>query len=167
MLEDFGSKGKARRETCSFLPSSHLIRTDPSYTQLAKLAFLSVKDAREIISSLSSANLIEPQEVPRSADRAPSRTFFLWFVDYAKAVTTLTSHLYKALANLQAQKQYQLQLRSTLVQKRERSDVRADMSLLSAVDLAGLEELDRIMEALTVAEMRIDADLFVLRELET
>lgn len=134
--------------------------------QLARLAFLTVKDARESIAILSDADLIEPQEVPRTADRAPSRTYFLWHVDYTRVVTSLLGHLYKSLANLQAQKQYQLGLKSALVEKRERTDVRADSSLLSKRDREQIKELDTKMEALTVAEMRIDQQLFVLKELD-
>ncbi|TKA53401.1 hypothetical protein B0A53_04387 [Rhodotorula sp. CCFEE 5036] len=133
---------------------------------LARLAFLPVKEAREVLSQLSSAGLIEPQEIPRSADRAPSRTIYLWFVDFNKVVTSLIHHHYKALANLQAQRQHQLELRRGLVDKRERSDVRADPSLLSARDREMIIELDKVLEALSVACLRVDEQLFVLREFD-
>ncbi|GAA5898808.1 hypothetical protein JCM5296_005613 [Sporobolomyces johnsonii] len=133
---------------------------------LARLAFLSVKDARETLGRLSDASLIEPQEVPRSADRAPSRTIYLWFVDFNKVVTALVGHHYKALANVQAQRIRQLELHRGLVEKRERSDVRADPGLLTKRDREGIAELDQALEALAVAEMRIDEQLFVLREFD-
>ncbi|KWU41042.1 hypothetical protein RHOSPDRAFT_37429 [Rhodotorula sp. JG-1b] len=133
---------------------------------LARLAFLPVKEAREVLSQLSSAGLIEPQEIPRSADRAPSRTIYLWFVDFNKVVTSLIHHHYKALANLQAQRQHQLELRRGLVDKRERSDVRADPTLLSARDREMIVELDKVLEALSVACLRVDEQLFVLREFD-
>ncbi|POY72143.1 hypothetical protein BMF94_4876 [Rhodotorula taiwanensis] len=133
---------------------------------LARLAFLPVKEAREILSHLSASGLIEPQEVPRSADRAPSRTIYLWFVDFNKVVTSLVHHHYKALANLQAQRAYQLEQRRGLVDKRERSDVRADPTLLSARDNAAIVELDKVLEAIAVAEQRVDEQLFVLREFD-
>lgn len=140
------------------------LNTTPS--QLARLAFLPVKEAREVLSQLSSAGLIEPQEIPRSADRAPSRTIYLWFVDFNKVVTSLIHHHYKALANLQAQRQHQLELRRGLVDKRERSDVRADPTLLSARDREMIVELDKVLEALSVACLRVDEQLFVLREFD-
>ena len=138
----------------------------PTPRQLARLAFLPVKEAREVLSQLSSAGLIEPQEIPRSADRAPSRTIYLWFVDFNKVVTSLIHHHYKALANLQAQRQHQLELRRGLVDKRERSDVRADPSLLSARDREMIVELDKVLDALSVACLRVDEQLFVLREFD-
>ena len=38
------------------------------------------KDVRPLLSALSSDFLISTQEVPRSADRNPTRTFYLWWV---------------------------------------------------------------------------------------
>ncbi|BGP21127.1 hypothetical protein JCM10213_008960 [Rhodosporidiobolus nylandii] len=133
---------------------------------LARLAFLSVKDAREVLGRLSSSGFVEPQEIPRSADRAPSRTLFLWFVDFNKVVTSLVAHHYKALANVQAQRQHQLRKRQGLVEKRERTDVREDSSLLTKRDQEAIRELDQTLEALAVAEQRLDEQLFVLREMD-
>lgn len=135
--------------------------------QLAKLAFLAVKEARETISLLGALSLIEPQEVPRSADRAPSRTFYLWFVDYEKVINSLLGHHYKALASLRAQRQHQLGLRKSLVERRNRKEVRdAKDAGLTTSDRYQLKELDKVLEALSVAEMRIDQDIFVLKEMD-
>ncbi|GAA5887165.1 hypothetical protein JCM6882_009470 [Rhodosporidiobolus microsporus] len=133
---------------------------------LARLAFLSVKDAREVLGRLSSSGFVEPQEIPRSADRAPSRTLYLWFVDFNKVVTSLVSHHYKALANVQSQRQVQVEKRRALIEKRERTDVRENEELLTKRDREMLQELDQTLEALSVAEQRIDEQLFVLREMD-
>ncbi|GAA6043271.1 hypothetical protein JCM8097_003026 [Rhodosporidiobolus ruineniae] len=133
---------------------------------LARLAFLSVKDAREVLGRLSSSGFIEPQEVPRSADRNPSRTLYLWFVDFNKVTSSLVDHFYKALGNVQAQRQEQLEKRRGLVEKRERTDVRENEALLTARDRESIHELDQTLEALAVAEQRIDEQLFVLREFD-
>ena len=140
--------------------------TQTTLSQLARLAFLQIKDAREVLGRLSSSMLIEQQEIPRSADRAPSRTIYLWYVDYPKVVAALLDHLYKALANLQAQRSYQLHECRSLVEKRERSDVRLDPDLLTVADRTSAKILDDKLEAITTAEMRIDRDVFVLRELD-
>ncbi|GAA5898407.1 DNA-directed RNA polymerase III subunit C82 [Sporobolomyces salmoneus] len=133
---------------------------------VARLAFLSVKEAREVLARLSNARLIEPQEVPRSADRAPSRTLYLWYVDFNRTVTSLIAHHYKALANIQAQRFEQLERKRGLVEKRERTDVRENEALLTNRDREDAEELDWKLEALATAEMRIDKQLFVLREFD-
>lgn len=135
-------------------------------TQLGRLAFLAVKDAREAIGRLSNAELIEAQEVPRSADRQPSRTIYLWGVNFHRVVSNVLNHQYKALANLQAQKEFKLDTNKLIVEKRDRVDVRADPSLLNKYERELVDKLEREMEALTVAEMRIQAQVFVLSELD-
>lgn len=36
------------------------------------------KDVRPLLSAMAADSLISLQEVPKSADRNPARTFFLW-----------------------------------------------------------------------------------------
>src|SRR5215208_3698305 len=43
---------------------------------------------------------ISKQEVPKSADRSPSRTFFLWYVDYQQCYRRILDNYYSTLANL-------------------------------------------------------------------
>ncbi|SCV67112.1 BQ2448_5758 [Microbotryum intermedium] len=131
---------------------------------LARLAFLTVKEARETIARLRAMSFIESQEVPRSADRAPARTFYLWYVDYPKVVRTLLDHQYKALANLQVQKTQLMERSSKVLEKSERTDVREDPKLMDSRDKQLLDELEKLMEALIVAEMRIDSQVFILKD---
>lgn len=37
------------------------------------------KDVRPLLSAMAADSLISLQEVPKSADRNPARTFFLWY----------------------------------------------------------------------------------------
>jgi|TARA_B100001142_G_C14333655_1_gene655062 DNA-directed RNA polymerase III subunit RPC3 len=45
-----------------------------------------VKDTRELLYKLLKAEYVQIQEVSRTSDHAPSRTFFLWRVDLARAI---------------------------------------------------------------------------------
>ena len=49
-------------------------------TQIAKVAMMANKDVRPLLSAMSSDCLISTQEVPKSADHNPTRTFYLWWV---------------------------------------------------------------------------------------
>ncbi|KAK4047498.1 RNA polymerase III subunit C82 [Microbotryomycetes sp. JL201] len=131
---------------------------------LARLAFLSAKDAREVVGRLSAACLIEQQDVPRSADHAPSRTFYLYSVNPRNSLTTLLDRQYKALSNLAAQTIHHLKLNHSLIDKRNRPDVRANPSLLTARDKVQLKTLDDTIEALTVEQLRLDKQVFILSE---
>ena len=48
--------------------------------QIAKVAMLANKDVRPLLSVMSSDCLISTQEIPKSADHNPTRTFYLWYV---------------------------------------------------------------------------------------
>ena len=58
------------------------------------------KDVRRLLYSMYNAKLISLQEVPRSSDRMPARTFFLWGVDTRVACETYLESLYFAWSNL-------------------------------------------------------------------
>lgn len=38
------------------------------------------KDVRPLLGALSAESLVSIQEVPKSADRNPTRTFYLWYI---------------------------------------------------------------------------------------
>jgi DNA-directed RNA polymerase III subunit RPC3 len=40
---------------------------------------MAAKDVRPLLSALATDSLISTQEVPKSADRNPTRTFYLWY----------------------------------------------------------------------------------------
>lgn len=155
----------------SVVPSRHQVQNEVltlyHQSQLGTLALIPVNSARETLARLSDLNFIESQEVPRTADRAPSRTFFLWYVNYPKVIDTIIQRQYKALANLQAQRFQQLDKHKALIAKRERSDVKAaEGDLLTPSEKVGLEHLDSMLEALGTAALRIDRNVFVLRDLD-
>jgi DNA-directed RNA polymerase III subunit RPC3 len=45
-----------------------------------------VKDTRESLYKLLKAEYVQIQEVARTSDHAPSRTFYLWRVDIAQVI---------------------------------------------------------------------------------
>ncbi|KAF8630401.1 hypothetical protein AX15_002954 [Amanita polypyramis BW_CC] len=46
--------------------------------QISKIVMMASKDVRPLLMALSTDSLISIQEVPKSADRNPTRTFYLW-----------------------------------------------------------------------------------------
>lgn len=133
---------------------------------LARLAFLPPKDVREAIALLSQAALIDCQEVPRDAARSVSRIFYLWYVDLAAVLERTCAHVYKALANVEARKEEQTLRARAVIDKRERKDVKDNADeLLTGHDHAELHSYDEMMISLSTAQLRIDEDLFILRDL--
>lgn len=48
------------------------------------------KEVRPLLAALAADSLISTQEVPKSADRNPTRTFYLWYVVVISSVLYLT-----------------------------------------------------------------------------
>ncbi|CAB5343844.1 unnamed protein product [Rhizophagus irregularis] len=64
------------------------------------LTLMNPLEARQKLTELMSGGFVQIQEVPRSADRAPSRTFYLWDIDYKKCYDVLLNNYHQTLANI-------------------------------------------------------------------
>jgi len=126
---------------------------------------MSKKDVQPLLTRLSSASLISLQEVPRGADRSAMRTIYLWYIDLAKTYSVILISLYKTLGNILARKHAEADKVSSILDKRERSDVRGDESLLTRGEREALAEYSDKRERLSVLERRVEECVFVLRDL--
>ncbi|KAG1883007.1 RNA polymerase III subunit RPC82-domain-containing protein [Suillus subluteus] len=136
--------------------------------QIAKVAMMPNNVVRPLLAALSSDFLISTQEVPRSADRNPTRTFYLWHVDLHKAYSALLGHLYKTLYNIGMRRQAEQEEPTVkaVLEKRARTDVAQDENLLSRMERDVLKEWETKQEKLTVLEMRVEEAVFILRDLD-
>ncbi|KAI1787893.1 RNA polymerase III subunit RPC82-domain-containing protein [Ganoderma leucocontextum] len=138
--------------------------------QISKVGMMAPKDVRPLLSSMSAESLVSLQEVPKSADRNPTRMFYLWYVDLQKAYNVLLGNLYKTLYNIAARRQAEqaeLNLKAVL-EKRQRSDVSQDEErLLTRNERELLAQWEKKREKLTVLEMRVEEAVFILRDLGT
>ncbi|KAI6019632.1 RNA polymerase III subunit RPC82-domain-containing protein [Pisolithus orientalis] len=134
--------------------------------QVAKVAMMANKDVRPLLSAMSSDCLISTQEIAKSTDHNPTRTFYLWHVDLDRAYSTLLSSLYKTLFNISARRQAEQEepeIRAVLA-KCERTDVAQDEKLLTRRERELLSEWKRRREKLSVLEMRVEEAVFILRD---
>ncbi|KAF8503747.1 hypothetical protein F5888DRAFT_1897599 [Russula emetica] len=135
--------------------------------QVSKLAMIAPKDVRPLLSAMSTESLISIQEVPKSADRNPTRMFYLWYVDLSKACSVLLGNLYKTLYNINVRKQAETEEASVkaVLEKRERSDVSQDEGLLTRNERETLKEWELKIEKLSVLEARVEEVVFILKDL--
>ncbi|ORX92951.1 hypothetical protein K493DRAFT_262953 [Basidiobolus meristosporus CBS 931.73] len=132
--------------------------------QITKIALVAGKEVREKLHQLAMAGLVELQEVPKSVDRVPSRTFYLWYVPLHKCEELIMNDCYQALANIRQRHSIEVKSRSKLLRKVQREDVIANPGLLTALDHAQLQLLNKVLEWLEVAELRLDAMIMILRD---
>ncbi|OAV95052.1 hypothetical protein PTTG_05205 [Puccinia triticina 1-1 BBBD Race 1] len=133
---------------------------------LAKYAMMTLKDSRELCLKLSAGKIIELQEVPKTNDRQPSRTFYLFFIDFHKLILNLTMMIRKSQTNLIIRIDHELKQRKNLVCKVNRTDVIEDQDgLLTVWERADLKKLKTLIQVLEVAKLRLERDLFILNDL--
>ncbi|KAF9792413.1 hypothetical protein BJ322DRAFT_998384 [Thelephora terrestris] len=136
--------------------------------QISKIAMMAPKDCRPLLFALSADNFISLQEVPRGADRNPTRTFFLWYVDLRKAYATLLRSAYKTLYNIGVRRQSEAEepLVKAIVEKSQRSDVSQDVErLLTRNEREELVAWEKRRDELTLVETRVEEVVFILRTL--
>ncbi|EPT00131.1 hypothetical protein FOMPIDRAFT_1030603 [Fomitopsis schrenkii] len=136
--------------------------------QISKIGMMANKDVRPLLSALSANSLISLQEVPKSADRNPTRMFYLWYVDLQKAYATILDNLYKTLYNISTRRQAEEEEPGVkaVLEKRQRSDVIQDEArLLTRNERETIAQWEKKREKLTVLEMRVEEAVFILRNL--
>lgn len=131
---------------------------------ISKIGLISMGETRDICSRLFAASILSLQEVPKSNERNPQRTFFLWYVDAVHCKSWLQDQLHRTLIQLSRRRLYEQSQKASLLRKSERTDVREDAnSLLTDWERNELASLRTVEEAITVAEARVVRDTFVLQ----
>jgi hypothetical protein len=70
--------------------------------QITDRALLPEKKVREILLKLMSENFVQMQEIPKSADRNPKRTFYLWSTDLSKVYAGVLGSFYMTWIKLKS-----------------------------------------------------------------
>ncbi|KAI0086297.1 RNA polymerase III subunit RPC82-domain-containing protein [Irpex rosettiformis] len=138
--------------------------------QISKVGMMDPKDVRPLLTAMAAESIVSLQEVAKSADRNPARTFFLWYVDLQKAYAVIISNLYKTLHNIVRRRQVEEEepLLRAVLDKRQRSDVSQDEErLLTRNEREMLAKWEKKCEKLTVLEMRVEESVFILRDMGT
>ncbi len=124
---------------------------------LTALGLINQKTMRALLTAMHRAGHIELQEIPRDAQRQPSRTMYLWYFDPDRCRAKLLEETYKSMARaLQRAREERQKIRG-LVDKAGRTDVvgRED-ELLGNAERRALEVWRGIEERLLGEVGRLD-----------
>lgn len=132
--------------------------------EVAKLAMISNKTAREQLYLLVQSGLAFLQDVPKTLDHAPSRTFYLYYVSIPKCVNTLIDESFEILTKIKLRRVRERSIMIPLLNKLQRSDVQEDEDLITDGEKQALKRFNHIMDKLRVSEIRIADSLLILRE---
>lgn len=141
--------------------------------QIAKVAMITSKEVRERLYALLKVGLVHLQEVPKSADHAPSRTIFLWSVpekanylqpSKSALFRNFSSKLIAGLVNLRDLAVLERRKHAQLLEKVERSDVASNLDLLSPGEQKQLADLKKVLKVLSVKADQIFNEFIIFKE---
>ncbi|NXO03261.1 RPC3 polymerase, partial [Rhinopomastus cyanomelas] len=117
--------------------------------QVEDFAMIPAKEAKEMLYKMLSENFVSLQEIPKTPDHAPSRTFYLYTVNLLSVARMLLHRCYKSVANLMERRQYETKENKRLLEKSQRVE-----AILASMQATGAEDtqLQEIEEMITAPE---------------
>ncbi|KAL4894626.1 DNA-directed RNA polymerase III subunit rpc3 [Aspergillus ambiguus] len=133
--------------------------------RLQEISLLPFKDLRQVLASMQAGGFVDLQEVPRDAQRQPSRTIYLWFYDPDRTRASVVEDTYKAMSRCLQRLRFERSRLKEFLEKTERSDVKGNEErYLSEAELTLLEQW-RAKEALLLGEVaRLDEMVAAMRD---
>jgi DNA-directed RNA polymerase III subunit RPC3 len=129
---------------------------------IAEKAMVSNIEAREALYSMLKDGFLTLQDIPRNADRAPSRTVYTWRASLASASLRMALDLYKTAGNLMTRLATETLARAELFEMVELvSAGRLDPAQLNENEL---QKMQKVTRALETAAMRVDAQLILFED---
>ncbi|CAJ0853357.1 8681_t:CDS:10 [Entrophospora sp. SA101] len=109
--------------------------------------------------------------VPKSADRSPSRTFFLWYVDYQHCYRQILDNYYCTLANIHRIRFDNEESSARLLEKQEKEETLKQLNpnthhiqLLNDYERKELHDLELVLTQFDTAQLRIVKDIMLFRD---
>ncbi|XP_039661124.1 DNA-directed RNA polymerase III subunit RPC3 isoform X1 [Perca fluviatilis] len=123
--------------------------------QVEDFAMIPAKEAKDMLYTLLSQNLVQLQEIPKTPDYAPSRTFYLYTVNQLPTARMLLQNCYKTVANLVERRLFESKESKRLLEKSQRIE-----AILASLQASGAEpeQLTEVEEMITAPEkQQLDA----------
>ncbi|XP_071583211.1 DNA-directed RNA polymerase III subunit RPC3 isoform X2 [Heliangelus exortis] len=145
--------------------------------QVEDFAMIPAKEAKDMLYKMLSENFVSLQEIPKTPDHAPSRTFYLYTVNVLSSARMLLHRCYKSVANLMERRQHETKENKRLLEKSQRVEaILASMQatgaeevqlqeieeMITAPERQQLESLKRNVNKIDASENQVDETIFVL-----
>jgi DNA-directed RNA polymerase III subunit RPC3 len=133
--------------------------------QVSNISLLKQKEARAALTSLYESGFIQLQEVPRDANRQPSRTIYLWYFDMERCRQLVLQDCYKAMARCLQRANTEKEKMRPLLAKAERTDVVGrEEHYLSKIERSALQSWKEKEERLLGQVARLDRLVGIFRD---
>lgn len=149
-----------------------IMKSQLEQKQVAELAMTPVKDTRDCLYKMLASNYVHLQEVPRTNEHNPSKTFYLWNVRMSHVESILVMEMYKALRNMKARLAFTMSTHADLLAKKDEDDRIASergesakaFSRLTDADNELIGEIHTTIDRLEVSALHIDDSILTLEE---
>jgi len=121
---------------------------------ISELAMLPLKEVRERLYKMLAQNYVQLQEVPKSNDHAPQRTFYLWNVNLLEVKNLLLSEIYKTIINIQLRLRFEFDTSKDVIAK--------PPSTLTDQEKQQVARLQRVADRLEASILHLDQSLMLL-----
>ncbi|KAM6395204.1 DNA-directed RNA polymerase III subunit RPC3 [Rhynochetos jubatus] len=145
--------------------------------QVEDFAMIPAKEAKDMLYKMLSENFVSLQEIPKTPDHAPSRTFYLYAVNVPASARMLLHRCYKSAANLMERRHYETKENKRLLEKSQRveailasmqatgaeaAQLREIEEMITGPERQQLENLKRNVNKIDASENQVDETIFVL-----
>ncbi|NWX47921.1 RPC3 polymerase, partial [Steatornis caripensis] len=115
--------------------------------QVEDFAMIPAKEAKDMLYKMLSENFVSLQEIPKTPDHAPSRTFYLYTVNVLSSARMLLHRCYKSVANLIERRQYETKENKRLLEKSQRVEAILASMQATGAEAAQLQEIEEMITA--------------------
>jgi len=138
-----------------------LLKRQLEQKQIAEMAMIPIKDTRELLYKLLKAEYVQVQEIARTSDHAPSRTFYLWRIDLMRVIEQIGHELYKATFSVRGRLMHELCQEREVIALLERAQhgkggVTPTSIALTQYQRENLERVRIVASRLEISLMKLD-----------
>ncbi|WIA14527.1 hypothetical protein OEZ85_003046 [Tetradesmus obliquus] len=142
-----------------------LMRGQLEQKQVADTVMQPHKETRELLYRMLRAGYVQMQDIPRTADRAPTRCFYTWHVDIDAVFGRLAADLYHAAVNLHTRRSHEMRKHSELVELVESARAAGQLNFnMTDSQRRALERLNKVSTALDTSLLRLDGMIALFNE---
>ncbi|KAJ1846733.1 RNA polymerase III subunit C82, partial [Coemansia sp. RSA 2708] len=132
---------------------------------MSELAMMPMAQCRERLHQLTLAGYVDMVELPRTADRNPSRTAYLWYVNPQKQAGAALRGALQGIINVMDRLGQETGMRASLLAKSQRKDIVAGLAQLSQNERTALNAINEYKQRIDVATIRLDSMVLLLHDI--
>ncbi|KAJ2299457.1 RNA polymerase III subunit C82 [Coemansia sp. RSA 2706] len=132
---------------------------------MSELAMMPMAQCRERLHQLTLAGYVDMVELPRTADRNPSRTAYLWYVNPQKQAGAALRGALQGIINVMDRLDQETGMRASLLAKSQRKDIVAGLAQLSQNERTALNAINEYKQRIDVATIRLDSMVLLLHDI--